>query len=90
MQAQLDQLRADIRAFRGSSGVESVVVLWTANTERYSAVRQPRPQGLGFRFRVQCNLCGSQSHAFCASRHKVLRALRAHEAGRLGGMLRSL
>ena len=38
-QAQLDHLRADIRAFRESSGAERVVVLWTANTERYSSVR---------------------------------------------------
>lgn len=38
-QAQLDHLRADIRAFRESSGADRVVVLWTANTERYSSVR---------------------------------------------------
>jgi hypothetical protein len=38
-QAQLDHLRADIRAFRERTGVERVVVLWTANTERYSQAR---------------------------------------------------
>lgn len=37
-QAQLDHLRADIRAFRERTRVEQVVVLWTANTERYSQV----------------------------------------------------
>ncbi|KAK9841057.1 hypothetical protein WJX81_008351 [Elliptochloris bilobata] len=39
-QAQLDHLRADIREFRESSGAERVVVLWTANTERYSQVSE--------------------------------------------------
>ncbi|XP_056151851.1 inositol-3-phosphate synthase 1-B-like [Lampris incognitus] len=32
---QVDQLRADIRDFRQSSGVDKVIVLWTANTERF-------------------------------------------------------
>ncbi|GLH16676.1 Inositol-3-phosphate synthase [Gryllus bimaculatus] len=37
-QEQLEQLRADIRAFRARSGVQRVVVLWTANTERFCEV----------------------------------------------------
>uniref|UniRef100_A0A3B3DGI3 inositol-3-phosphate synthase n=1 Tax=Oryzias melastigma TaxID=30732 RepID=A0A3B3DGI3_ORYME len=32
---QLEQIRADIRDFRQSSGVDKVIVLWTANTERF-------------------------------------------------------
>ncbi|KAL3695348.1 hypothetical protein R1sor_009424 [Riccia sorocarpa] len=35
---QLEQLRKDIRAFKASTKVDKVVVLWTANTERYSKV----------------------------------------------------
>mmetsp|Transcript_24111 Transcript_24111/g.26785 ORF Transcript_24111/g.26785 Transcript_24111/m.26785 type:complete len:515 (-) Transcript_24111:31-1575(-) len=37
-QENLDKLRADIRAFRAENGVERVVVLWTANTERFCDV----------------------------------------------------
>lgn len=37
-QQQLEAVRADIRGFKASSGAERVVVLWTANTERYSEV----------------------------------------------------
>ncbi|KAK7861720.1 hypothetical protein R5R35_014578 [Gryllus longicercus] len=37
-QEQLEQLRADIRAFRARSGAQRVVVLWTANTERFCEV----------------------------------------------------
>ncbi|XP_017049950.1 inositol-3-phosphate synthase [Drosophila ficusphila] len=36
---QYEQIRKDIRDFRESSGVESVIVLWTANTERFSNVQ---------------------------------------------------
>lgn len=37
--AQLvSQIREDIRAFRTSHGVDKVVVMWTANTERYCSV----------------------------------------------------
>jgi len=38
-QEQLDQLRKDIREFKESNGLDQVVVLWTANTERYSEIR---------------------------------------------------
>lgn len=31
----MEQIRADIREFRQSSGVDKVIVLWTANTERF-------------------------------------------------------
>lgn len=37
-QQQLDQLRADIREFQQRTAVDKVVILWTANTERYSDV----------------------------------------------------
>ncbi|XP_038628784.1 inositol-3-phosphate synthase 1 [Tachyglossus aculeatus] len=35
---QLEQIRKDIREFRASSGVDKVIVLWTANTERFCDV----------------------------------------------------
>ncbi|XP_026173279.1 inositol-3-phosphate synthase 1-A [Mastacembelus armatus] len=35
---QMEQIRADIRDFRRSSGVDKVIVLWTANTERFCDV----------------------------------------------------
>ncbi|KAJ7308372.1 hypothetical protein JRQ81_008912 [Phrynocephalus forsythii] len=36
---QMAQIRRDIRDFRHSSGVDQVIVLWTANTERFCDVR---------------------------------------------------
>ncbi|XP_068608553.1 inositol-3-phosphate synthase 1-A-like [Brachionichthys hirsutus] len=38
MAEQVEQLRSDIRDFRLSSGVDKVIVLWTANTERFCDV----------------------------------------------------
>lgn len=35
MAEQMERIRADIRDFRRSSGVDKVIVLWTANTERF-------------------------------------------------------
>ncbi|GAA6041338.1 hypothetical protein JCM8097_007670 [Rhodosporidiobolus ruineniae] len=35
-QAHLEHVRADIRKFKEEHGLEQVIVLWTANTERYS------------------------------------------------------
>ncbi|NXD45448.1 INO1A synthase, partial [Copsychus sechellarum] len=35
MAEQVEQIRRDIRDFRESSGVDKVIVLWTANTERF-------------------------------------------------------
>ncbi|XP_068456699.1 inositol-3-phosphate synthase 1-A-like [Clinocottus analis] len=35
---QVERIRADIRDFRQSSGVDKVIVLWTANTERFCDV----------------------------------------------------
>lgn len=32
----LEQLRKDIRSFKESNGLDKVIVLWTANTERYA------------------------------------------------------
>ncbi|BGP18732.1 Myo-inositol-1-phosphate synthase [Rhodosporidiobolus nylandii] len=37
-QAHLEQVRKDIRDFKAQHGLEQVIVLWTANTERYSAL----------------------------------------------------
>jgi myo-inositol-1-phosphate synthase len=35
---QLETVRQQIRDFKSSTGVDRVVVLWTANTERYAEV----------------------------------------------------
>nr|ABE98241.1 myo-inositol-1 phosphate synthase-like [Oreochromis mossambicus] len=35
MAEQMERIRADIRDFRQASGVDKVIVLWTANTERF-------------------------------------------------------
>lgn len=35
---QVEQIRADIRDFQQSSGVDKVIVLWTANTERFTDI----------------------------------------------------
>lgn len=35
---QMEQIRADIRDFKKSSGVDKVIVLWTANTERFCEI----------------------------------------------------
>ncbi|XP_055598362.1 inositol-3-phosphate synthase [Uranotaenia lowii] len=37
---QYQQIVKDIRDFKKSSGVEKIVVLWTANTERFAEVRE--------------------------------------------------
>ncbi|CAO1613317.1 unnamed protein product [Sympodiomycopsis kandeliae] len=37
-QAHLDQLRADIREFKQKNDLGQVIVVWTANTERYSEI----------------------------------------------------
>lgn len=39
-QQQLEAVRQHIRDFKASSGVDKVVVLWTANTERYSQLAE--------------------------------------------------
>ncbi|RMB89817.1 hypothetical protein DUI87_33832 [Hirundo rustica rustica] len=36
--SQVEQIRRDIRDFKESSGVDKVIVLWTANTERFCDV----------------------------------------------------
>lgn len=38
MAEQVEQIRADIRSFRQSSGVDKVIVLWTANTECFCRI----------------------------------------------------
>ena len=40
---QVEVVRQQIRDFKASSGVEKVIVLWTANTERYAQVNRRRP-----------------------------------------------
>lgn len=37
-QEMVNRIRQDIRDFKQSSGVDKVIILWTANTERYSDV----------------------------------------------------
>lgn len=38
-QQQVEAVREHIRAFKQDNGLDKVVVLWTANTERYAQVR---------------------------------------------------
>ena len=38
---QMEAVRQHIRDFKQSTGVDKVVVLWTANTERYAQVCSP-------------------------------------------------
>ena len=38
-QEQLDQIRKDIRDFKSANNLDKVIVLWTANTERFAEVR---------------------------------------------------
>merc|ERR1719502_2470214 len=37
--AHLEQIRKDIREFKAANGLDKVVVLWTANTERFASVQ---------------------------------------------------
>ena len=39
-QEHVEQLRADIRQFRNLHQLDKVIVLWTANTERYGTILQ--------------------------------------------------
>lgn len=39
-QAHLDRIRSDIRTFKTENQLDNLVVLWTANTERYADVLQ--------------------------------------------------
>jgi myo-inositol-1-phosphate synthase len=39
-QEQLDQVRQDIRDFKSANGLDKVIVLWTANTERFASVEE--------------------------------------------------
>merc|ERR1712023_615269 len=38
-QKHLEQIRKDIRDFKAKNGLDTVVVLWTANTERFASVQ---------------------------------------------------
>ena len=37
--AHLEQIRKDIREFKSKNGLDKVILLWTANTERFAAVQ---------------------------------------------------
>ena len=39
-QEQMEQIRKDIRDFKTNNGLDRVILLWTANTERFSAVEE--------------------------------------------------
>ena len=39
-QAQLEQVRKDMREFKEKNGLDKVIILWTANTERYCEVSE--------------------------------------------------
>ncbi|CAM9316559.1 unnamed protein product [Chrysoparadoxa australica] len=38
IQEQMDKIRQDIRDFKANNNLDKVIVLWTANTERFSAI----------------------------------------------------
>jgi myo-inositol-1-phosphate synthase len=39
-QEQMDHLRKDIQEFKKKSGLDKVILLWTANTERFAAIEE--------------------------------------------------
>lgn len=39
-QEQMDQLRKDIRDFKSNNELDKVIVLWTANTERFASIEE--------------------------------------------------
>eukprot|EP00617_Octactis_speculum_P013672 CAMPEP_0185743582 /NCGR_PEP_ID=MMETSP1174-20130828/1377_1 /TAXON_ID=35687 /ORGANISM="Dictyocha speculum, Strain CCMP1381" /LENGTH=535 /DNA_ID=CAMNT_0028416391 /DNA_START=25 /DNA_END=1632 /DNA_ORIENTATION=+ len=39
-QQQLDKIRQDIREFKAANNLDKIVVLWTANTERFAAIEE--------------------------------------------------
>lgn len=39
-QEQMEHLRSDIRTFKKTNGLEKVILLWTANTERFASVEE--------------------------------------------------
>jgi myo-inositol-1-phosphate synthase len=39
-QQQMDQIREDIRTFKSNNSLDKVIVLWTANTERFSCIEE--------------------------------------------------
>uniref|UniRef100_A0A7S1ZAL6 inositol-3-phosphate synthase n=1 Tax=Trieres chinensis TaxID=1514140 RepID=A0A7S1ZAL6_TRICV len=39
-QEQMDQIRKDIRDFKSENGLDKVILLWTANTERFASVEE--------------------------------------------------
>ena len=39
-QEQMNQLRKDIRDFKSKNGLDKVILLWTANTERFASVEE--------------------------------------------------
>lgn len=39
-QEQMNQIRADIRDFKKKNGLDKVILLWTANTERFASVEE--------------------------------------------------
>ena len=43
---QLEKLRSDIRAFRSQHNLDQVIVLWTANTERFSSFPGEKAEAL--------------------------------------------
>jgi len=39
-QEQMDEIRKNIRDFKSKNGLDKVIVLWTANTERFAAIEE--------------------------------------------------
>jgi len=54
-QEQMEQIRKDIRDFKAARGCDKIIVLWTANTERFAEVRPAAcPSALGPCVRPSC------------------------------------
>ena len=71
-QQQLEHIRQDIRDFHQRTGVDKVVILWTANTERYSNVSA---SSTIIRTSRLCQLQSSLLKALYSKRCTLLKAL---------------
>lgn len=67
MLLQVEQIRADIRDFQQSSGVDKVIILWTANTERFTDIIPGVNDSAHSLLAAIQVRCGSISHFLCAT-----------------------
>lgn len=68
----VDRIRADIQAFRKQEGVESIVVLWTANTEKMNATLYSKAEDIEKAIADNTPLPGSVLYGVaCALEHVI-------------------